>query len=101
MFFQLIIVTVLGATMLAQQHNYVPKDGYVPDEKTAIVVAEAVLARIYGEPKISSERPFHAVLDRNNVWTIEGSIPNGSVGGVASIRLQRLDGRILSVIHGK
>ena len=29
--------------------GYVPKNGFVPDEKTAIKIAEAVLFPIYGE----------------------------------------------------
>lgn len=87
---------------MAQDHNFVPKNGYVPDEKTAIAVAEAVLAPIYGEQKIVHERPFHATLDSKRiVWTVEGSIPSGSVGGVAIIKLQKQDGRIISVTHGK
>lgn len=30
-----------------------PKDGFVPDAKTAVKVAEAVLIPVYGEKKIS------------------------------------------------
>jgi hypothetical protein len=88
--------------MAAQEHNYLPKEGYVPDERTAIAIAEAVLLPIYGEKQISKERPFHAKLNsKQQVWTVEGSIRIGSVGGVATIRIQRQDARILSVTHGK
>ena len=93
----LIAVAGIGA----QMHNYVPKNGYVPDEKTAVAVAQAVLTPIYGEAKLAQERPFHASLDDKDVWTVEGSIPAGQVGGVAIIRLSRKDGHILSVTHGK
>jgi hypothetical protein len=40
------------------QAQYAPKDGFVPDAKTAVKIAEAVLIPVYGENKIESERPF-------------------------------------------
>jgi hypothetical protein len=92
---------VASAGMGSQMHNYVPKNGYVPDEKTAVAVAQAVLTPIYGEAKLAQEKPFHAVLDDKDVWTVEGSLPAGQVGGVAMVRLSRRDGHILSVTHGK
>jgi hypothetical protein len=55
----------------AQSHSYVPKEGFVPNEKTAIRIAEAVLGPIYGEVQIAKERPFAATL-KGGVWTIEG-----------------------------
>ena len=77
--------------------------GYVPDTKTAIAVAEAILLPIYGEAQIASERPFRAVSDKD-VWTVTGSLPcNGGAcfGGVALVRLSREDGRLLCIEHGR
>ena len=91
----------VGPTILAEVHSFIPKKGFVPDEKTAITVAEAVLIPIYGEKLIASERPFHAVLNGKGVSTVQGSLPDGWAGGVATVRLQRQDGRILYVMHGK
>jgi hypothetical protein len=81
-------------------HSYKPKDGFVPDTVTAIWIAEAVLSSIYGEEKIKSERPFKATL-KNDVWTVEGSLPEGWRGGVAIVEISKQDGRILRVSHGK
>ena len=91
----------VGPTMLAEEHSFILKKGFVPDEKTAITVAEAILMPIYGEKTIAGERPFHAVLNGKGVWTVRGSLPDGWAGGVAIVRLQRQDGRILYVMHGK
>jgi len=77
-----------------------PRDGYIPDEKTAIRVAEAILFPLYGERQIKSEEPFHAKL-ANGIWTVEGSLPAGYDGGVASIRIDKKTGSVLSYIHGK
>lgn len=43
-------------------HNLRPKHGYVPDAATAIKIAVAVWEPIYGEAKISEEKPYRAVL---------------------------------------
>ena len=72
---------------------------YVPDEKTAIKVAEAILYPIYGE-KIYKQRPFTAILS-NDVWIVKGSLPKGMLGGVAYIEIQKSDCRVLEVTHGK
>jgi hypothetical protein len=89
----------LGVFAFAQTHSYVPKDGFIPNEKTAIAVAEAVLIEIYGEKQINQEQPLSAKLDQE-VWIVHGSLhtPNG---GVAEIRISKKDGCILRVTHGK
>lgn len=72
----------------------------VPDEATAIRVAEAALVPIYGKTQIESERPFTAKLT-GNVWHVWGYLPPTSDGGVAEVRIDRRDGHILRIIHGK
>lgn len=88
-----------GSLGFSQTHSYVPKNGFIPDEKTAITVAEAVLVEIYGENQIKGEQPFSAKLE-GEVWIVTGSIhtPNG---GAAEIRISKKDGCILHVTHGK
>jgi hypothetical protein len=90
---------MLFATTLAAQAP-TPKNGFIPDEHTAILVAEAILSPIYGEDNIKGERPFHATLTQG-VWTVEGSLPPGWDGGVAMIRIDQRTGAVLSYIHGK
>ena len=82
------------------RQGFRPDAGFVPDEATAIRIAEAVLIPIYGEKKVVSERPFSAKL-KGHVWHVEGYLPPGAFGGVAEVSLDKRDGRILSVIHGK
>ena len=72
----------------------------VSDEQTAVQVAESVLRPIYGRKQIESERPFKARLE-GDIWTVSGNLPPGWVGGVAVVRINRLNGRVLSVEHGK
>lgn len=76
------------------------KDGYVPNEKTAMKVAEAIWLPIYGE-QIYNEKPFHATLKNDSIWIVEGTLPEGTLGGTAYIEIQRKDCKVLKVIHGK
>jgi hypothetical protein len=93
-------VITLSWVVAAQKHSYVPPRGFVPDQQTAGRIAEAVWIPIYGEEHIKSERPFKARLE-NDVWTVEGTLPKGFVGGVAIAEISKSDGRILRVSHGK
>jgi hypothetical protein len=105
-----VLMVVLAVTVLVisgcnhnysdGKHNYKPKEGYVPDEKTAIRIAVAVWIPIYGEKEIEKEKPYQAKLDKG-VWTVEGSLPEDWLGGVAVAEIAKDDGCILRVSHGK
>lgn len=79
--------------------SYAPKNGFVPDARTAVLVAEAVLAPIYGDQQVASERPFTASL-KDGIWTVMGHLrtPNG---GVAIIKISKRTCRVLFVSHGE
>jgi hypothetical protein len=99
--FGLMVVLTITAFVIAEsKHNYKPKEGYVPDEKTAIRIAVAVWIPIYGEKEIEGEKPYQAKLDKG-VWTVEGSLPEGWLGGVAVAEIAKDDGCILRVSHGE
>lgn len=78
----------------------IPNDGFVPDEITAVKIAEAVWLPIYGE-KIYKSKPFIAKLLENEVWIVEGTLSKDMVGGVPYIEIQKADGKILKVFHSK
>jgi len=78
--------------------SYKPAKGFVPDETTAVRIAEAVLIPIYGEGQIRSERPFKARL-RGEIWLVSGTVPAGFVGGAAVVKIAKSDGRIVFVTH--
>ena len=82
-------------------HNYKPTQGYVPDATTAITIAVAVWEPIYGQEKISQEKPYKAVLV-SGIWIVEGTLPKQyNLGGVAVAEIAKDDGRVLRVSHGK
>jgi hypothetical protein len=107
--FSLLLLVVLHASISyaaeAQKHNYKPPSGYVPDEETAIKIAVAVWSPIYGKEQIEKEKPFKATL-KNGVWYVMGSLPEppeGEVvrGGVAEAEINKEDGKIIRISHGK
>ena len=96
-----LLFTFLAAVAFGQSSNSrFPKAGAVPDEVTAVRVAEAILIPIYGRTTVEGERPFTAKLT-GNVWKVTGSLQPGVDGGVAEVWMDRRDGRILRVTHGK
>jgi len=83
-----------------QKHNYKPKEGYVPDEETAIKIAVAVWIPIYGKEEIESEKPYQATL-KDGIWYVIGSLPEGWLGGVAEVEISKDDGCIIRISHGE
>jgi len=95
-----LIAIAAGCIAEEPQHNYVPKDGYVPTEDVAIKIAIAILEPICGAAQIASEKPYHATLT-NGIWTVTGSLPGHKVGGVAIAEIAKSDGRVIRVSHGR
>jgi hypothetical protein len=101
-------VFVLGAISLVvtgevagrqRAFSYNPPNGFVPDQATAVRIAEAVWIPIWGEEHILAEKPFVATLN-GDVWTVRGTLKAG-FGGVAEAEISKRDGRILRVVHGQ
>ena len=86
----ILIALILFVTVASSysQTGFIPKDGFVPDKKTAVAVAEAVLVPIYGKKQIESEKPLHASLE-DGIWIVTGSLPEGWIGGVAVVKLSK------------
>lgn len=76
-------------------------DGFVADENTALIIADAVLRSVYGDV-IDNEKPFNIKLVENDtVWLISGTLPTGYLGGVAYIKISKETGEILGITHTK
>lgn len=74
--------------------------GVIDTPKLAAEIGSAVLMDIYGKKEISTEYPFN-VVEYQGSWTVFGSLPKGSLGGVGVINISRADGMILLYDHGK
>jgi len=99
-----LLLLALCAGALAASAQNVPAlfdrpGGLVPDERTAIAIAEAILFPIYGDKNIREQRPY-VVKHSEGKWTIEGTLPAGMVGGTFHIVIRQRDGQILEIGHG-
>jgi len=104
-----ILLIAIVPTVVAQQTNNPPPVA-VPDDATAVKIAEKALAKVYGKQHIESERLFKAVLLKG-IWHVGGTlycndeygnvITNACVGGVAMAEVRQRDGRVLRTTHTK
>jgi hypothetical protein len=80
--------------------GFLPENGVVPDEKTAITIAEAVLAPVWGQLLVDAQRPFEAVL-KGDVWRVYGTSLAGpdEHGGELMVELSRKTGEVISMAH--
>jgi len=81
----------------------VPKNGYIPDEGTAVAMAYAVAVPIYGKSQMEREKPFRAELE-GGVWTVLGTLQgsgpgSGVVGGTLIMQIDQQSGRIRFLGH--
>ena len=81
-------------------HNFKPRQGYVPDQDTAIKIAVAVWEPIYGKASIARQSPYTATL-KDGVWVVTGTLPERMLGGVALAEISKEQGAVLRVSHGR
>ena len=80
--------------------DFKPADGFVPTKEVAIKIARPSGNPFMARSKSLVRSLFQTQLE-NGIWIVEGSLPNGYLGGVAEAHISKEDGRILSVKHGK
>jgi hypothetical protein len=67
-------------------------------EAEAMRIGEEILIAKFGRTVVNQERPLVARLD-SGVWTISGSLPKNSLGGVGTVKLSAQDGHLMRVSH--
>lgn len=61
-------------------------------------VGRAYLTARYGADLVRAQEPLHATL-ADGVWSVDGTLPAGTLGGTARIALCRHNGAVLSVFR--
>ncbi|APV48898.1 hypothetical protein BWI17_03890 [Betaproteobacteria bacterium GR16-43] len=92
----LAILVALPAVFSLGQFNA----GVVPDENAAIAIALAAWVPLYGRDQVEKQKPFRASLHRG-VWTVQGTLPSDSARGVAIAEIDKRNGNVIWVSHGK
>lgn len=79
----------------------IPRQGVVPDAKTARRIAELVFIRIYGKD-INDKKPFRVKYDNKyGVWVVKGRLKKGMIGGVPNLIIQKSNAKVLAIWHTK
>lgn len=66
----------------------------------AVELAEIYVTHVYGKACVEKERPFY-VTDKGHYWRIEGYLPSDMTGGVFLIEIDKENGRVMTLSHGK
>lgn len=72
----------------------------IPDAKSAIIVAEKILFKVYGKEQIKKQRPYNVVF-QEGYWILNGTQPKPTIGGVFLIIMNSKDGKIIELTHGE
>ena len=72
------------------------KTDCVPDDLTAMRIAEAVWLPVYGYETVNAQKPFTADLE-SDVWTVKGSPPANDAAGALTALISKTDGRIIEL----
>jgi len=86
---QKLLAVVLLLTMVAfgkDSAKAPPHPDYVPDEKTAVQIAEAVLVAQFGQERVNAQSPLRAVSTSKDAWLVQGTVRglHGPVGILVS-----------------
>ena len=86
--------------LAAKYKTVFPMNGVVPDEQTAMTIAQAVAIPIWGKETVTAELPLRAVL-KANVWTVIGNphLKGGETGGELIIQLDKKTGAVIAFLH--
>jgi hypothetical protein len=86
--------------MLGHAKPYLPPQGIIPDEVTAVKIAEVVFPRIFEAEEVAQYLPYHAQL-KDGVWEVYGTLKPGSRGGTPQMIIQKKDGKVIDVWHSQ
>ena len=103
---KLIFICCIIAILLAGNifqfvwNNTSPSMEAVPDEETALKIAEAVLISAYGDD-VFLELTISVRLDESQTaWIVSGRMPEGYLDGIVDIFIRKSDGKILDIDLG-
>jgi NTF2 fold immunity protein len=96
-------VLFLAGVLVASGQTPKKQRDYVPDEKTAVRIAEAVLVAQYGEERVNAQLPLHADGSNGDYWIVQGHGPGPatSKGGGPAVWINKHTGCLKVMEHMK
>ena len=76
-----------------------PKDGYVPNEETAILISKAILIPMYGKNVFDGITLQATLVD--SIWKVSGVMKKLHPGGVPYVEIKKRNGEIINAYHTK
>src|SRR5947209_1132683 len=95
-----VFLMLLSTSQGGTGKSLLPAQGIIPDEVTAVKVAEAVFTPIFGAEEVAKYSPYHARLTEG-LWTVYGTLKPGSRAGTPQMTIQKNDGKIIEVWHSQ
>lgn len=76
--------------------------GFIDSPQTAKEKAKTVFLKIYGEKTVINRKPFSVSFDEENqVWLVQGTLPDNMEGGAPHILIRKSDGKVIAVWNYK
>jgi hypothetical protein len=94
----IITLTLGGARPLLSADS---KRDYVPDEATAIRIAEAVLIPVHGQQQVEAQRPYVVSTPEQDYWLVSGSSQKKQFGGTFAVWIKKKSGCITNISYTK
>jgi hypothetical protein len=80
--------------------EFLKLNGVIADGGTATAVAEAIFNIVFGKEYSAQFVPYHTQF-KAGVWTVYGTLPQGSRGGTPMLKIQKSNGKVLKVWHSQ
>jgi hypothetical protein len=97
-----VMLLVTAVAVAVDTHR--PHRDYVPDPKTAELIADAVLVAQYGEERMNGQRPLMVDGSNKDYWIVQGSPrENGmpKIGGGPAVWINKHSGCLSVMEHMK
>ncbi len=84
------------------EHNILNQDGYilVQTRAHAEAIAEAHITNVYGKDHAIQQKPYQ-VHETQSTWEVSGSLKPNRLGGVFLIVINKQNGAVLRLTHGR
>ena len=90
-----------GESAECSLENSDSKSNYFVGNKELVgKLAEIYVEDRYGKDNAMREKPYH-ISDKGNFWQVSGNIDPNATGCVFVIKIDKVNGRIISFTHGK
>ena len=86
----------LTETYRPNYSEFLRMNGVILDGETATAVALAIFKPVFGKEYTDRFVPYQTRFN-DGVWTVYGTLPQGSRGGAPMLKIQKSDGKVLEV----